>query len=254
MSACFLSSDGFLLKRVGSHPLLYRAVLHEGADRMLLEEAKRTRFSPAEKEFFDTYSLSDMIDDQTYFSSRQYLGETEDAPSLVIPEELQRDYTQCKVAELKEVCREWGLPVSGTKVVLLGRIESQVEEAKAKLNQSQFSARINGDVRLMQPPHTSIQVSDEAAEYLEGLVKEYIQASGGKASSRDIGRYLAINSDSSIRNGSSDDRGRSSALTEMKGLYGGLNSFIRNRQESFEKLDGKSAGMGPFEFLVGLRK
>ena len=248
-----------------------RVALHVDAENILLEEAKRAHFTPHEKEFFDTYSLSDLIDDQAYFSSRQMIGggETEYAPMapMVIPEELKRDFAQCKVAELRDICRERGLPISGTKAVLIERIQADVDQqvlelqrqhkAKTKMKRPLISGRINGDVRGRQPGrlNESVEASVETEQYLEGLVKEYIQARGGQASSRDIGRYLAANADSSGVNASrSSGRGWMTALAELKGLYGGLNSFLMDRQDLFEKLDDDSTDRTTYEYLVALRE
>ena len=76
--------------------------------------------------------------------------------------------------------------------------------------------------------------------HLESLVKEYLTASGGTAGSRDIGRYLAANSESR--------RGNRSALTELKETYGSLLTFILTRQDVFSVVD-KSPGYGGDEGL-----
>eukprot|EP00985_Skeletonema_marinoi_P020687 scaffold12364_cov113-Skeletonema_marinoi.AAC.4 len=78
-------------------------------------------------------------------------------------------------------------------------------------------------------------VDPAVKSHLEALVKEYLTASGGTAGSRDIGRYLAANSDSR--------RGNRSALTELKETYGSLLTFILTKQNSFLVLD-KSPGYG----------
>jgi len=228
-------------------------------------------FTPEEKKFFDDYSLSELIDEESsYFHSRKMLGvqsdvdEYEDTP-LIIPEELQRDFTKCKVVELKEECRERGLSVTGTKAVLIERIQADVEQQISELQRQheatrmrrpQISGRINGDMRSRPPsfrPFEPVEgVPPETDKYLEGLVKEYIQASGGQAGSRDIGRYLAINADSSGQRGT-PEQGKTTALTELKGLYGGLNAFILNHGESFEKFDDDSRDTTSFEFQVSLR-
>lgn len=78
-------------------------------------------------------------------------------------------------------------------------------------------------------------VDPAVKSHLEELVKEYLTASGGIAGSRDIGRYLAANSESR--------RGNRSALTELKEAYGSLLSFILTRQDAFSVLD-KSPGYG----------
>ena len=71
------------------------------------------------------------------------------------------------------------------------------------------------------------------ATHLESLIKEYLIASGGEAGSRDVGRYLAANSDSR--------KGNISALTELKENFGSLLTFILSRGDTFSVLD-KGAG------------
>lgn len=193
---------------------------------------------------------------------------------MEIPEELKRDFSKLKVVELKEECRERGLPVSGTKAVLIERIQADVDEqiaelqrqhnAKARIRRPQMPGRINGDVSGRPPsrPQPVANVPAETEQYLEGLVREYLKASGGQAGSRDIGRYLATNADSGQgRNGASmlGQGGRITALSELKGLYGGLKAFILSRQDSFEKVDEDNAWPGrsnsdKFEFQVALRE
>ena len=66
---------GMLTTLLAASTVLSRAELHGGAEQMLLEEAKLSHFTPVEKEFFDDYSISDLIDDeQSYYFSRQKLG------------------------------------------------------------------------------------------------------------------------------------------------------------------------------------
>ena len=43
------------------------------------------------------------------------------------------DYSKLPVAKLKEICREWGLPVSGVKATLLERIKHDVTRRGAHL-------------------------------------------------------------------------------------------------------------------------
>eukprot|EP00986_Skeletonema_menzelii_P010402 scaffold5067_cov161-Skeletonema_menzelii.AAC.14 len=82
--------------------------------------------------------------------------------------------------------------------------------------------------------------------HLEALVKEYLTASGGIAGSRDIGRYLAANSESR--------RGNRSALTELKESYGSLLSFILGSQDSFLVLDKRPGYGGDEGFPIKLIK
>jgi hypothetical protein len=88
---------------------------------------------------------------------------------------------------------------------------------------------------------------DPAVEsHLEALVKEYLTASGGIAGSRDIGRYLAANSESR--------RGKRSALTELKETYGSLLTFILTKQDAFSVLDKRPGYGGDEGFPIKLNK
>ena len=152
--------------------------------------------------------------------------------------------------------------MSGTKAVLLERIRADIEEQiselrrqhteKTKIKRPQMSGRLRIE-KPAAPPPLNRPVSPEAETYLEGLVKEYIQARGGKASSRDIGRYLAANAGSASQPNNSGMK-KETALSELKDLYGGLNTFLIHREESFEKFSDDSPERTEYEYLVGLRE
>ena len=113
---------------------------------------------------------------------------------------LSIDYKSLTIAELKEMCREKGLKVSAQKKIeLVERIEAHLKTEN------------------LQQENVINKVSPE--EYLKSLMVEYLYASGGQASSRDVGRYLAANKGS---------RGRgTSALAELKETHGSLKMFIQ---------------------------
>jgi uncharacterized LabA/DUF88 family protein len=58
-----------------------------------------------------------------------------DQPRLVVKVNYEdaMDYSRLPVAKLKEICREWGLPVSGVKATLLDRIKQDVMRRGADL-------------------------------------------------------------------------------------------------------------------------
>ena len=210
----------------------------------MLEEAKKTRFNPDEKAFFASYS-ADSSDDEISYA---YTHSRPQDEKLKLPEELTRDYSALKVTELKDICRIRGLPVSGTKAALLERIESSMKEEVGKL-QKQHKAPI-----AMKRPQISSRMSipsrqtgskyvTENAIHLKKLVREYLKVSGGEASSRDVGRYLAANKGTDRNSGTT-------ALTELKDLYGGLVQFILEHDDEFEKKDisGQSK-----EYRIALR-
>lgn len=238
----------------------YWATLHPNARQLLLAEAKETHLSAEEKEFFRTYSTEALEDGSVYFHSRHALGRTSTRDQVLpieLPEELTRDYSKYKVVELKEICKERGLLVSGTKPVLLERIQKDVAEKvtqlkkqkRAAMKRPHITGRINGEGQSrVQTSLSSVQpVPQETTQYLVGLVREYVQARGGEAGSRDLGRYLAAN-------GSSDGGGRNtSALVTLKNLYGGLAAFISSRSDEFTKIEEDSSIPGDYEFRIRLR-
>jgi len=168
-----------------------------------------------EKEFFKAYEQRPEKDksEENDFT----INDSEPLPRHSIPptpllksddfkdESASVDYSAFTVAELKDMCREKGLKVSARKKSeLIERIEAHTENEKSQLK--------NTDIDL------------EPEKYLEMLVLEYLHASGGKASSRDVGRYMAVNKASYER----CLKGQHiSALSEMKECYGSLNSFVR---------------------------
>lgn len=214
------------------------------AEQQLMVEAKKSSFTGAEKLFFQKYSPNPLRVDKGRFYSRTQLrqsptnravdvsaslnsasvnGDSDDGDD--VDDDLNfltHDFTQMTVVELKEVCREHGLPVSGVKAALIERIEKHVEEkvaasrlksATKKKSDPVFQAASMSDS--FKPP----LVDAGRASYLEGLVVEYLHAKGGEASSRDLGRYLAANK-------SSTGTSHQSALRELKTAYGGLRVFL----------------------------
>lgn len=124
------------------------------------------------------------------------------------------DYNALTVPELKEICREKGLKISAKKKIeLVQRIEEHMKSEKS------------------QPKNTPAELSSE--EYLKSLVLEYVQASGGQASSRDVGRYLSANKASPKRRQENRRDSPISALAELKEIYGSLNSFVKERDDFY---------------------
>ena len=238
-------------------------------------ENREDWMTPPELAFFEAYS-TDVLKTQrqtAYYHSlllhendvseeigSTYQQQLTQQQQVSLPDDLTRDYSQFKVAELKEKCRERGLPVSGTKATLLERIEKDIRKQEDELQQQQQpiqfpprrmtvpASQVNAFPVTLSAPVTA---SSASAHYLSELVKEYLHACGGKASSREVGRYLAANK-SSI---SPATRGQPAvtALQELKEGFGSLGNFIANQSDLFYKNDANSNAMAQFEFEIGLR-
>lgn len=171
------------------------------------------------------------------------------------PEKLTRDYSEKTVASLKYYCKEYELKVSGTKAELLERIQEYVNQEKEKFLEEHAAkpkrqstpaattpAATTPSATPMVTPSVIPSVTPEGIEigYLEALVLEFVDAKGGRANSRDVGRYLAANKPSAVH----DDltrfrpiRGKFSALSELKARHGTVVGFCLDNPTLFEKLD-----------------
>lgn len=193
--------------------------LKENVDSKLAEEAKETQFTDDEKIFFDEYDLNFLDDKEAYYFHT--IADSDDVHEAVLesampltghandvslPVELLPDYSTLTVAKLKEVCKDRNLPTSGKKADLIERIEVYLEEEDSKRQ------------KYSEPDELS------AEDYLAGLLQEYLQVKGGKASSRDVGRYLQANKASAQRHQNANQR--ISALSELKELFGGTRRFV----------------------------
>jgi len=184
-----------------------------------------------------------------------------DLSNLELPHDLKEDYSTFTVAKLKDRCRERGLMVSGTKAVLLERITDDVTQQikeiweKDQIQQrdkhesrqlvaSKMSSTRNGprtgegnlrsgiieNVTKSQKPFSGVRhVEVSVIKHLDGLVREYIQASGGQAGSRNLGRYLACNTGSKGKS----RFGEETALTELKNNFGSMKQYLLNRRDVF---------------------
>lgn len=245
----FLPSGGqFLLSRSRVRgDKSFTIALAPDAESKLMEEAKQSAFSPAEKLFFEKYDLRflenkelaypntmltlgliDEVNTQLY-DKRSGPSSNGIAQPVALPDHLSRDYSECTVAELKDICRENSLPVSGVKAALLDRVTSFMEEERQKFVQEN---------RVM-PANTG---DPKIASHLVDLIKEYLHARGGKASSRDVGRYLAANQDS---------LSSKSALTQLKSEYGSLGSFLGQQAADVFYTDNAGVSEG---FKIGIRQ
>jgi hypothetical protein len=167
------------------------------------------------------------------------------------------DYRNMKVVELKAICRDKGLPVSGIKAELLKRIEKSLNDEKE--NDDDFNENSHEDVSAQPDLFDHDDSVTDTSRYLRDLIEEYLQAKGGIACSRMVGRYLAAskaNNDNMIN-----------ALGELKTVYGSLNAFVSQNLDIFAiRKENSKTGTnddndttdavvtGSYEFSVVLRR
>jgi hypothetical protein len=237
----FLIVSGiYTVEKVGKVKAFWVA-LSENIDSKITEEGKKTQFTADEEKFFEKYSLEFLEDKEKAYKhtlrDSPFSGALTDISmrakhvnTISVPEELALDYSTYTVARLKEVCRERNLAVSGKKADLIERIADDVNEGGAH-----------------QPPSATDSV--EPTDYLEGLLLEYLHVKGGRASSRDVGRYLQANKASAKR--LQDQLSHVSALSELKELYGSTKKFvIQSTHFSVEEMESDDA----FEFGICKRE
>jgi uncharacterized LabA/DUF88 family protein len=141
------------------------------------------------------------------------------------------DYNTLTVVELKDICREKGLKIAAKKKI---EIIERIEEHNASEKKQKQQVKITiGDLK--------------PERYLEMLVLEYLHATGGQASSRDVGRYLAANKASYKRRLTEKLTVQPiSALIELKEIYGSLNIFVK----AFSYLYSKKISSKGREFYI----
>jgi hypothetical protein len=91
--------------------------------------------------------------------------------------------------------------------------------------------------------HVPDVVPQEISQYLQGLVVEYLRASGGQASSRNVGRYLAANK-------SMEGSGGQTALEDLKRFYNSVAFFIQRHPQTFSRGDPRFDGKRAFSIQL----
>jgi len=220
------------------------------ATNAILSEAKTSSFTDEEKQFLTEYQakLTDggALKETAYYYTIESTTETFIVPKAQRCEELLLDptffstqptevvpeieYSTLTVAKLKELCRERGLQVSGSKAVLVERIKNDDTVKKSIEN------RNNGD---------NVNVVDPISKYLEDLVIYYIKECGDQVTSRDLGRFLATN-----KAYKSDSQ---SALQELKDIFGGVASFLNARGHLFTTIRDQTDSASPNNYSFGIR-
>jgi len=186
--------------------------LHGDKKKIETELAQEGTLSEDEKKFLTTYEQWVPVDKNKEYdftmNEPDLCSEESSAVSVEVVSS-SVDYNALTIPELKDICREKDLKISAKKKLeLVERIQAHMKSDNLQLKS------------------TVVELSPE--RYLKSLVLEYLHASGGQASSRDVGRYLAANKTSYKRRlrDESTDR-RISALTELKEIYGSLNTFVK---------------------------
>ena len=225
-------------------------VLMPEAERIIEESLKTATFSTDEKAFFEHYSIDNLEDyDTAFFHTRSDMGQRPEhrpntqsymdprpehrpvAESSSVTQPIVKDFSAYTVADLKERCRERNLPTSGLKSELLQRVIQDAEQEK-------LSPRIH----TLQPLRPPRPVDPKVKNHIENIIREYLLARGGTASSRDIGRYLAAYK--------AYDPKHSSANVELKASFLSLSNFVVDCPEIFVKEDLEDTIM---TFMVSLR-
>ena len=221
----------------------------ERSELALAEMGKAANFTEVEKHFLKEYLSGkqkfDVVDGEGY---EQPSPPPREKP-FITPLELTEDYSEFTVVKLKDACRSRGLPVSGTKAVLLERIQEDVEAEISLLRQRHEEAiKSTAAARPVIRPRATVflnnrgglehfdKIDPEVTKHIAGLIEEYIHARGGTAGSRDVGRYLASSAASTVAGEDSEgQRRRVTALVELKETYGSLANYVMANEERFSK-------------------
>lgn len=230
--------------------------LKSNAEATMLMEARKAQLKPMEKEFFQSYSVKylekrekayefSMVELTGMKPSRSHHSDPVQQQQMEPPPPTKRDYSHYTVVRLKEYCRDRGLAVSGVKAALIERLQEDDElqrQMTAPTTTAKYQALKSDVSRLPSSP---------TIEYLVDIVKEYIKASGGTASSRDIGRYLNANLSYAARE--QGGLGQTTALSELKGIFGSLAKCINVYPDIFKRTAAVDND-GNYEFQVSVIK
>jgi hypothetical protein len=236
----------------------YWVSVKSGATESMLVEAKTASLTDEEKQFLTDYQTKstggDDLKEEEYFYTLESTTESAHFPKQTIEDVSNRllnnesgvnkvDLSIFTVTKLKEMCRERNLHVSGTKALLIERIENDVE------NETQHSTSFES-LSNTKRENTMQNEEEQTSKYLEELVSYYITQSGGHVSSRDLGRFLSTN-----KAYKSDSL---SALQQLKKTFGGVASFLNQRTHIFSTMRDQdqtnSESSNNFSFQVELRE
>jgi len=216
----------------------YWISMRNGAKDLLLEEAQKMKtVSTEEKKFLEDYKSGKVggnNDDNTYYHTYGGTGNPETPKLDILPADLTEDYTTYTVARLKDRCRERSLPVSGTKAILLQRVEEDVAYQISHLSAQQSvmvqESKTSATTESTKKALPKIHVDSQVTIHMENLIKSFIsQAGEGLVSSRALGRFLSMSDASKQRPGNE----KMTALQELKNNFGTLSLFLEHKNDVF---------------------
>lgn len=233
--------------------------------RTVLEEWQRMEVKPpmqrSSRFFLDESNEDDDEEDNNTDTVESVIHESDEQNKI---SHKNLPFESCSVAQLKEMSRAMGLPVSGRKVQLIERLQlasnSNSKDTDKVLSSDKAQNQvITGERTKKNLKSNIIDVDPELSRYLQILMKEFLQASGGEASSRNVGRYLAAYKP--LRLGQSQ-----SALDELKIKYGSLATFlnvilqddssglqiIRTFNQTRQSDNSEGEDYGRYVFFIGL--
>jgi len=141
------------------------------------------------------------------------------------------DYSRLTLVQLKEICREWGLPVSGTKAVLLGRIQQDVRKRAVQLTSSPTTI-----------PFSSQELPSETTHNYPPLKPSFQRTTLKRSSSGRLKASLRSKSVPSFFDREDKDISTSSRNTVSKTLDGTTVDYLDNLMNEFLKASGGQVG------------
>jgi hypothetical protein len=120
---------------------------------ILDDVASNTTYSKVEQEFLEAYDPVEVsregflnyIPQENNAEDDDGEDDESDGQSFANGDNQQQpqevDYSAFKVSDLKDLCRKYDLPVSGTKIVLLDRLRETLKQLKAKATLKQLKAK-----------------------------------------------------------------------------------------------------------------
>jgi len=146
------------------------------------------------------------------------------------------DYSKLTLIQLKEICREWGVPVSGTKAVLLGRIQQDVRKRAVQLTGIPTTIHF--------PPFSSQELASETTNNSPPLKSSFQRASRilKRSPSGRLKASSRSKSDRSFADREDEDIFTSSRNSVSKTLDGAVVDHLDNLMDDYLKASGGQVG------------